>query len=83
MPRSVRFWVQAGPRFWTGAVFGLLNGIWIGLMTGVAMVLEWKVITLKDDGLQVIISLFLLTISMFFAHWGIGRIERREEKNRN
>jgi len=48
MPRGMRIWVQAGRRFWAGALFGFLNGIGLGLMIGVAMVQEWKVITPKN-----------------------------------
>ncbi len=81
MPRGMRFWLQAGPRFWTGAVFGLLNGLGFGLITGAALVLQWKVITLENDGLLTMISLILLSIASFFVCWSIGRIERREQQN--
>ena len=81
MPRGARFWAKVGPRFWTGALFGFLNGIGFGLITGAAMVQEWGLITTKNDTMLAGIAIILLWISLFFAQWRIGRIERREQKN--
>ena len=78
MPRSVRFWAQAGRRFWVGALFGLLNGLGFGLMIGVAMVQEWGFITPKNDMRATGIALLLLIISIFWAQWAIGRSQGRE-----
>jgi hypothetical protein len=71
MPRGARIWVQAGRRFWAGALFGLLNGIGLGLITGVAMVQEWGFVTPENDSRVVGIAMVLLIISIFWAQWAI------------
>ncbi len=73
MPRGMRIWVQAGRRFWAGALFGFLNGIGLGLMIGVAMVQEWKFITPENDMRITGIALVLLVTSVFLAHRAILR----------
>lgn len=78
MPRSMRFWAQAGRRFWVGALFGCLIGLGFGLITGVAMVQEWGFITPKNDMRATGIALLLLIISIFWAQWAIGRSQRPE-----
>ena len=75
MPRAARFWAQAGRRFWVGALFGVLNGLGFGLITGVAMVQEWGFITPKNDTRATGIALLLIIISLFWAQWAIGRSE--------
>ena len=73
MPRGMRIWVQAGRKFWAGALFGFLNGIGLGMMFGVAMVQEWGFITPKNDMRVTGIALVLLILSVFWAQWVIGR----------
>jgi hypothetical protein len=78
MPGGVRFWAQAGRRFWIGALFGLLNGLGLGMITGVAMVQEWGYITPQNDGRGTGIALVLLVVSMLWAQWALGRSPRQQ-----
>jgi hypothetical protein len=69
MPRGMRIWAEAGPRFWAGVALGIGLGLAFGLVIGGGLVRQG----LKSDTSLAGIGLVLMVVGMIFAQWMIGR----------
>jgi hypothetical protein len=77
MPRGMRVWAEAGPRFWAGVVMGIALGLAFGLLIGAYLGYE-GLITSKNDTRLAGIGIVLLFLGMMFAQWTIGRTAGRK-----
>jgi hypothetical protein len=74
MPRGMRVWAEAGPRFWAGVVAGAGLGLAFGLVIGGGLVRQG----LKSDTTLAGIGLVALCVGIMFAQWTIGRTAGRK-----
>ncbi|HEY3395624.1 MAG TPA: hypothetical protein VGK58_23180 [Lacipirellulaceae bacterium] len=74
MPRGVRIWAEAGPRFWAGVVLGIALGLAFGLVFGGGLVRQG----LKSDTTLAGIGLVAIVVGIWFAQWTIGRTAGRK-----
>lgn len=77
MPRGMRMWAEAGPRFWAGVVLGIALGLAFGLLFGAHMAFN-EYVTPKNDTRLAGIGLVALCVGIIFAQWTIGRTAGRK-----
>jgi hypothetical protein len=77
IPRGMRMWAEAGPRFWAGVVLGIALGLAFGLLIGAHLVLE-GLITSQNDTRLAGIGIVAIFIGIMFAQWKIRRTSGRK-----
>jgi hypothetical protein len=74
IPRGMRVWAEAGPRFWAGVVLGIALGLAFGLVIGGGLVRQG----LKNDTTLAGIGIVIIVLGITFAQWTIRRTAGRK-----